>query len=339
MFLMNPKFSWSTYSRPILCLAPMDGYTDSAFRQIIKTICPTCVVFSEMCSTDALAYGSKKTLEMLRFNPRMERPYIVQLFGKNLENFSKAAKTVADLGADGIDLNMGCSVKKVFSSGHGAALRLNSGLAAEIVLTVKNSVKLPVSVKTRLGENSAEDLIEFCLKLQEAGADCLIVHGRTIKQMFQGQADWQPIYTLKKHLKIPVIGNGDVKNKEDAQKLLGNLDGIMVGRATVGNPWVMGEIEVQIQNAKFKMQNEVTSSNSSLARRRVRGGDFQNKIPLILQHAQLAYELKGQRGILEMRKHLVAYFKGIKNASDYRAELVRVQSLKELDDILEKMLF
>ncbi|OGJ56805.1 hypothetical protein A2635_04420 [Candidatus Peribacteria bacterium RIFCSPHIGHO2_01_FULL_51_9] len=314
--------SWSTIPRPIIALAPMAGVTDASYRQIIKRLAPETVVYTEFLSTDALHYGAKRTTEMLHFDPEVERPFIVQVFGKDPEHFLSAAKVIEELGADGIDINMGCPAAKVVSSCHGSALIRRADLAQRLVDATKRAVSIPVSVKTRLGWDTAETLIPFCQKLVEAGADALAIHGRTYHGKFGGKADWSPIYELKKQVSVPVMGNGDIFTAQDALEKIGNLDGVMVGRGTFGNPWLMRDIADAFRTGKVS-DATVTSL------------PFMQKIPFILEHCELAVRVKGeQRGMLEMRRHLSSYVRGIEGASALRERLVRVESLREVKEIL-----
>jgi len=335
-------FSWSTTQRPIVALAPMAGVTDAAYRQLIKRLAPEVIVYSEFLSTDAIHYGANKTMRMMNFNPDIERPFIVQIFGKNPDHFLSAAKLVEEMGADGIDINMGCPAARVTSSCHGSALIREPELAADLVRATKEAVKVPVSVKTRLGWDSSETLIPFCQKLVEAGADALAIHGRTYAQKFSGVADWEPIYELKKNVSVPVIGNGDIRNAQDAVDKLGNLDGVMIGRGTFGNPWLMGDV-VRV----FKSLSPLVTRRASKDERQETRDDtqdlvptiekltFKEKIPLILQHCELAVRLKGEkRGMLEMRKHLASYVRGIPGAKELRAKLVRVEKVEDVRKIL-----
>jgi len=314
----------------------MAGVTDASYRQLIKKLAPEVVVYSEFLSTDALAYSGKKTMAMMHFDPKLERPFIVQIFGKKPEHFLEAAKIVSQMGADGIDINMGCPAAKVVSSCHGSALIKTPELAAELVHATVKSVSIPVSVKTRLGWNTAETLIPFCTRLVEAGAQALAVHGRRFTDKFTGNADWAPIYALKEALPtITIIGNGDICCAQDALDRIGNLDGVMVGRGTIGNPWLLKDIcdaflrIGEMQNVECRMQNVrvVTPTVERLS--------FAEKIPFILEHCELAVKMKGERkGMLEMRKHLAHYIKGIEGAKELRARLVRVETLEDVRRIL-----
>ncbi len=315
-------FSWSKYKKPMLLLAPMAGYTDSPFRQIIKELAPETICVTELISADGIKFGGKKTLEFLEFNKKKERPFIVQLFGKNPEFFDEAAKIVANQGADGIDINMGCPARKVVNSMHGSALLTTPKLAKEIACTTVKATKLPVSVKMRIGFKTYNEkhFLDFIKMLEQTGIQALTIHGRTTAQGFSGTSDWKPICLAKKHLKIPVIGNGDITSAEIALKRLENLDGIMVGRATFGNPWIMAEIASALKGEKY-------ASPTSL----------EEKTPLILKHAKINIKIRGRKGLLEMRKHLAAYIKGFKNASKYRSRLVQVESYDDIKRIFDEI--
>ncbi|MBM3228252.1 tRNA-dihydrouridine synthase [Candidatus Peribacteria bacterium] len=315
-------FCWHKALRPIVALAPMAGVTDASYRQLIKKIAPEVVVYTEFLSTDAIHYGAKKTLQMLHFDAAVERPFIVQVFGKDPEHFLSAAKVIEDLGADGIDINMGCPAAKVVSSCHGSALIRNPDLAAELVHSTKKAVKIPVSVKTRLGWDRVETLIPFCERIIAAGAEALAIHGRRYCDKFSGSANWEPIYALKQALPhIPIIGNGDIASAADAVSKIGNLDGVMVGRGTFGNPWVMAEICEALHRKADSCQLSAIS--------------FQDKIPFILEHCELAVALKGEkRGMLEMRRHLASYVRGQPGAAEMRAQLVRAEKIEDVKAVL-----
>jgi tRNA-dihydrouridine synthase B len=282
-------------------------------------VAPDSIVYTEFLSTDAIHYGAQRTLDMLAFDPALERPFIVQVFGHDPEHFLSAAKVIEQLGADGIDINMGCPAAKVVSSCHGAALLNDANLAAELVAATVKAVSIPVSVKTRLGWDRIDSLIPFCQGLEAAGASALAIHGRRYCDKFSGKADWTPIYELKKHVSLPVIGNGDIASAADAVAKIGNLDGVMIGRGTFGNPWLMQEVMDALRVRE--------SAARPLA--------FADKIPFILEHCELAVRIKGERrGMLEMRRHLSSYVKGFDGAREMREKLVRVEKLAEVRDIL-----
>jgi len=349
---MPSSFSWKNHRRPIVALAPMSGVTDASFRRLVKEIAPETIVYSEFLSTDAIHYGAKKTMAMTNFDPEKESPFIVQIFGKDPAHFLTAAKVIEEMGADGIDINMGCPAARVVSSCHGSALMKTPELAFELVRSAKKAVKIPVSVKTRLGWDSSENFIRFCTGLCEAGADALAIHGRTYTQKYSGKADWEPIYELKKHVAVPVIGNGDITSASDAAEKLGNLDGVMIGRGTVGNPWLMRDVCGALNSQRVE-KSKSRKVNKSLDPSTFRPFDFSTfrlfdfqmsavseptfpeKIPIILRHCELAVELKGEkRGMLEMRKHLASYTKGFDGARELRARLVKVETLGEVGEIL-----
>lgn len=301
----------------------MAGVTDASYRQLIKSLAPETVVYTEFLSSDAIHYGAKRTMSMISFDPKIEHPFIVQIFGKDPEHFLSAAKVIEEMGADGIDINMGCPAAKVVSSCHGSALIKNADLAKRLVDATKKAVSIPVSVKTRLGWDTTENLIPFCQGLVEAGADALAIHGRTYQQQYKGSADWEPIYELKKAVSVPVLGNGDVATAQNAVEKIKNLDGVMVGRGTFGNPWVMKDIADVLIHGKEPGKPTVDTLS------------FEEKIPFIIQHCELAVQVKGEkRGMLEMRRHLASYVKGIDGASDLRSQLVRVEKVSEVQKIL-----
>ncbi len=348
-------FSWFTTARPILALAPMAGVTDASYRQLIKRVAPETIVYTEFLSSDALAYGAEKTLKMLEFDPAIERPFIVQIFGASPAKFLEACKVIEQIGADGIDINMGCPAAKIVSSCYGSALIRNPKLAAELVHAATNAVSIPVSVKTRLGWDKTEELIPFCKGLVEAGAKALSIHGRRYHDKFAGAANWDPIYALKREVSVPVIGNGDIASVDDALAKIGNLDGVMVGRGTFGNPWVMREISEAfgglkerdeltgrwvIQHAKNpafakamagKQKPNSVLQQASASSPEDRMSIFRERLPFILEHCDLSVKTKGEkRGVLEMRRHLSSYIKGFDGAKELR---MRVLTLEHLDDV------
>jgi nifR3 family TIM-barrel protein len=237
-----------------------------------------------------------------------------------------AAKVVEQMGADGIDINMGCPAAKVVSSCHGAALIKSPELAAELVHATCQAVSIPVSVKTRLGWDKKDGLISFCKGLVEAGASALAIHGRRYCDKFTGEADWEPIYALKEAFPhIPVLGNGDIKSGADALAKIRNLDGVMVGRATFGNPWVMADIVESLATGVA-----VTPTGQTLS--------FSQKVPYILEHCRLSVEVKGPvRGVREMRRHLCGYVKGFDGAAEIRATLMITDDPLAVMDIIQQV--
>jgi tRNA-dihydrouridine synthase B len=305
-----PKDFWRKINKPIIALAPMDGYSDSAFRRVCKMVNPNIIVFTEFTSADGLHHGAKKLQDKFRYDPS-EHPIVAQIFGKNTETFVTAAKYCEAQGFDGIDINMGCPSKKVVKSEHGVALRKKPELAFKLVEAVAEATSLPISVKTRLGWNNAEDLIGFGKSLENAGTNMITIHGRTYSEPYGVPAHFEPIYELKKNVTIPVIGNGGITSIADGKNKLGNLDGFMIGQASFGNPWVFSESPAP---------------------------SFAGRISLIKKHAKLLFELKGEKvAMLEIRKHLLHYVKGLPNASLYRSQLVQVKSLNEIELVLRSI--
>lgn len=316
-------FKWADIPKPVFCLAPMEGYTDSAYRRLIKSFAPEAICYTEFTSADGLKYGSAKSFQKISFTPE-EVPLIVQVFGKEVKHFVEVAKVIEEMGAAGIDINMGCPSKKVVNSCHGSALFNNPGLAQEIVHEMQKVVNIDVSVKMRIGFDSYDEakFVSFVKGLEAAGAKAIAMHGRTTKQSYTGQANWEPIYLAKSLLKIPVIGNGDVTSGEIAKERLSHgIDGVMIGRATFGRPWFLREVIDYCQGKEF------TPPQSIL-----------DLIPIILCQTQFSIEHKGEKvGVMEMRKHLASYIKGFPGATDFRFRLVRVSTLKDIEAILEEV--
>lgn len=307
------KDFWLKQKKPIIGLSPMDGYTDSAFRRVCKLVNPEIITFTEFISSDGLHHSKERLKKKFCFHEE-EKPLIAQIFGKQIETFIKAAQILEELGFSGIDLNMGCPAKNVIKSEHGMALRKNWDLAFKLIEAVATNTNLPVSVKTRLGWNDAADLISFSLGAVNAGANLLIIHGRTFKEPYKVPAHLEPIYELKKAVSVPVIGNGGILNLEDGVQKLGNLDGFLIGQASLGNPWVFAAKENIPQN-------------------------FAAKIPVIKSHARFLIETKGlERGTKEIRKFLLLYTRDFYQAKEYRKKITEVASLEEIYAILDEML-
>ncbi|RAP33610.1 dihydrouridine synthase [Candidatus Marinamargulisbacteria bacterium SCGC AG-410-N11] len=300
---MNKNF-WKNIPKPIIGLAPMDGYSDSAFRRICKTVNPNIITVTEFTSADGLHHNRKILKQKLQFHPS-EQPVIAQIFGKNEETFITAAKVCEEMGFSGIDINMGCPSKKVVKSEHGVALRKKPDLAAKLVEALATNTHLPISVKTRLGWSNADNLIPFCKRLESAGANMICIHARTYKEPYNVPAQWEHLYELKEHLNIPLLGNGGVTSYSDGINKLNNLDGFLIGQATFGNPWIFDPLERKLSMTE--------------------------KYDLIIKHAEWLIEHKGEQvGTREIRKHLLAYVKGIPGARQYRSKLVYVNDLNDI---------
>lgn len=334
------KNFWSKLKKPILALAPMAGVTDSAFRHICKDL-GADVVYTEMISADALHHGSKKTLEMLKFNKK-EKPIVLQLFGKHPECFIKATQIVTQAGFDGIDINFGCPAKKVVAHGGGVTLMRNLPLCREIIKNVLNNTKLPVSVKIRSSINketgspaslaslalhrsgpaggkekiTATNFVKFMADLP---LTAIMVHGRPYENPFQAEIDYGMIKKVKRIFKGIVLGNGGIFMPELGQVMLEKTtaDGLGLARGLYGHPWLFQQIKDLLQTGKYKIPTEKQINY------------------IAIQHAKYAFQAKDKYGIIEMRKHLACYTRGRSNASELRQKLVRVNSLDEIKEILK----
>ncbi|MFA5916816.1 MAG: tRNA-dihydrouridine synthase family protein [Candidatus Gracilibacteria bacterium] len=332
-----------------LCfLAPMDGYGDSAYRQTMKKVAPHIMCVTEFYSADGLVH-SKLLADQVLPHSEIEEPLIVQIFGKDPENFAKAAKIIERYNIAGIDVNMGCPAKKVVKSGHGSGLIINEEVAYRIVDELNKATKLPISVKTRLGFEGDDNLIRFAKGLENAGASLLTVHGRTTKQAYTGTANLDPIYELKNHINIPLICNGDIQNYEDGMRKVRNLDGFMIGRASFGNPWCFmkspchsehkfAESIIQGLSTKQSTKDPEINSGGQIQGKFINGQYFPSLseiLEIMFFHATKLVETKGERkGSLEIRKHLVCYLKSFPGVKNYRKRLVTVESLKEVEDVI-----
>lgn len=289
---------------PVACLAPMDGITDMAYRRIVRKLNPSVYLYSEFTSINGIEHA-EVVRNRLNYKPE-ELPYIVQLFGNEPDLFQKTVARFKDSGITAIDINMGCPAKKIIKSNNGGSLMKDRDLACRIIEACCKGAEVPITVKTRLGWSDANNLLEFSKALINAGAQAICIHGRTYRQKFKGHADWSPIYELKKAVKVPVIGNGDLKNKEDGLKLLKNLDGYMIGRAAIGNPWVFW---------------------SSEERENV---DLKAIISTMIEHFQLLREYKEEQlSLIEFRKHISGYIKGFDGAKSFRSLLMKSTNEKE----------
>lgn len=288
----------------------MDGFTNSPFRRICTSLNPRIVVFTEFTSAEGLAHDAEKIKARFRFTPE-EQPIIAQIFGSDIPSFIHAAQWLEARGFAGIDINMGCPSRTVVRSECGIALRRHHDLAFRLVDAVATHTALPVSVKTRLGLADASDLLAFGKGCEGAGANLLTIHGRTYDEPYGTPAHFEPIYELKRHVSIPVLANGGITSLADGRAKLENLDGFLIGQAAIGNPWALTEHPLV---------------------------PFHEKVPTILRHAEEMVALRGEQfGMREMRKHLVAYVKGLQNARELRAVLVRVTSLAGLRAVLAPM--
>jgi len=309
-------FAWSAQPKPIFALSPMADMTDSPFCRLVKSY-GADVMFREMVSAEAIVRDNGKTWKMVDFDVS-ERPLVQQIFGKDPAVVAEAARVVVErVKPDGIDLNMGCPVRKLTCDFNGAALMREPELASRVVRAVREAVSVPVSVKIRLGWSDPNDCLTFAPLLESAGADLVSVHGRTKEQGYSGKADWATIAKVKSRLTIPLLANGDVVTPEDAKRCLEatGADGVLVARGALGNPWILKQMKEYVEGGEVRMAIGYAERKAAT-----------------LRHASLAEERYGDRAWVLMRKHLAWYWKGFPRAQDLRSRLVRVTNRKELED-------
>lgn len=299
-----------------LVLAPMAGVTDLAFRQICRELGAGLTV-TEMVSAKALCYQDRKTRSLLRLGPG-EHPAGVQIFGSDAACMAEAACMAAELsGADFIDINMGCPVGKVVSNGDGSALMKDPEKAARIAEAVVKACPVPVTVKMRRGwDKGSINAVELAKMLEQAGISAIAVHGRTRTQMYAGQADWTTIREVKQAVSVPVIANGDVFAPEDAVRILEftGADMAMIGRGCFGNPWLF-------QQARAALEGEPIPPLPPLAERWATA----------VRQVELAAADKGEHiAVLEARKQLCWYLKGVSHANYYKEQIVRMDTLEDV---------
>ena len=296
-----------------ILLAPMAGITDLSFRKLCKEQ-GAGLVETEMVSSKAIFYNDEKTLKMLNMEGE-KRPIAVQIFGSDPEVMAKATEYLNDK-ADIIDINMGCPAPKVVKNGDGSKLLLDLELVGKIVEAVVKVSKVPVTVKLRKGWDSDHIVaVEAAKIIEEKGASAIIIHGRTREEFYTGKADWDIIKKVKEAVKIPVIGNGDVVDSTSAKEMFDktNVDGIMIGRGTLGNPWIFKQIISTLNNEEYL------------------GPTKEEKLETILKHYDMLTAEKGEyTAVREMRKHVSFYIKGMENATTIRNE---INSLEDEDEI------
>jgi nifR3 family TIM-barrel protein len=341
---------WSTLKKPIIGLAPMDGVTDAAFRIITKKYGGPDIMFTEFTSVEGWCRGSKDWKRNLMFD-ESERPIIAQIYGKTPEFFYESSKKIAKMGFDGVDINMGCPSKSVNNSGAGAALIKTPKLAQEIVAAVQNGVnkKIPVSIKTRLGYE--ENIIDKWLSLLlETKPVAITLHGRTFKEGYKGQADWESIGRAAKIAKgsgVLILGNGDVQSRKDGEEKCQKygVDGVLIGRAAYGNPWIfLNDQKKGPNNIRPVRKNKVDSKRTTdFSVGAAYHADPNIITKVVLEHAQIFEKMfqqfdKGEgRYFQAMRKHLAWYIKGFEGAKEIRQKLVRANNSEEVKKILSEI--
>lgn len=302
-------------------LAPLAGISNMAFRRINRDF-GVALTFTEMVSANGLIRGMKKTMQYLDAYPE-DRPLGVQIFGAQPDILAGAAAIITDGGADLLDINMGCPVKKVVKTGAGAALMKDPAKIAQILKAVRKATNLPLTVKLRAGLRPQEiNVVEVSLIAQDCGVDAVTVHPRTANQGFSGKADWSLIAAVKRQLRIPVIGNGDIRSGQDAVRMMQTTgcDGVMVARGCLGNPWIFAQIAAL-------MTDRIEPAAPSLAERE----------QMIRRHLLMELGACGTAaGIKAFRKHLLWYTKGLKGGAQFRQMIGAVEDKDQILDHLER---
>ncbi|MDR0907278.1 MAG: tRNA dihydrouridine synthase DusB [Rikenellaceae bacterium] len=312
--------------RPLL-LAPMEDVTDPSFRAMCKGF-GADVVYTEFISSDGLIRDAAKSLAKLTISDE-ERPIGIQLYGHLIEPMVEAARVAESAAPDIIDINFGCPVKKIANRGAGSGMMRDVPTMVEMTRQIVKAVRTPVTVKTRLGwDDDHKNIEEIALRLQDVGIAALTIHGRTRAQMYRGQADWTLIGAVKNNpaIRIPIIGNGDISSPEGAAEAFERwgVDGVMIGRATYGRPWIFREVKHYLATGEVLPQPSVVE-----------------RVEIAKRHLLLSVEVKGEKvGVLEMRRHLSSYFKGLPDFKPTRLALVTLadvgELLQTLDGIIER---
>ncbi|MDY3521734.1 tRNA dihydrouridine synthase DusB [Riemerella anatipestifer] len=308
-----------------LLLAPMEDVSDPPFRRLCK-MHGADLMYSEFISSEGLirdAIKSKKKLDIFDY----ERPVGIQIFGGDEEAMAMSAKIVETVQPDLVDINFGCPVKKVVCKGAGAGVLKDIDLMVRLTKAVVNSTHLPVTVKTRLGwDTSSINIDEVAERLQEAGIKALTIHARTRAQMYKGEADWEHISRIKQNpnIEIPIFGNGDIDSPQKALDYKNKYacDGVMIGRAAIGYPWIFNEVK------HFFQTGELLSEPT-----------LQDRLTAVRQHAEWSTEWKGERlGLIEMRQHYSNYFRGVPHFKEYRKRFLEILTLEEMDSLISQII-
>ena len=307
-----------------LLLAPMEDVSDPPFRALCKKN-GADLMFTEFISSEGLIRDAEKSVQKLDIY-EYERPIGIQIFGDKIESMRQAAEIAEKAKPEIIDINYGCPVKKVACKGAGAGILLDLPKMQSMTKEIVDAVNVPVTVKTRLGwdENSIK-IVEVAKRLQDVGIKALTIHGRTRKQMYKGEANWEYIAKVKNdpQIKIPIFGNGDIDSSEKALEYKNryNVDGIMIGRASIGYPWIFNEIKNFINKNK-----------------KIKKPSLHERIETVKKHLDFSIEWKGETlGLIEMRRHYTNYFRGIENFKKFRMKLIESTSYEESLETLNKI--
>ena len=307
-----------------LLLAPMEDVSDPPFRALCKKH-GADLMFTEFISSEGLIRDAEKSTQKLDIYD-FERPIGIQIFGNNIESMMEATRICERANPEIIDINYGCPVKKVANKGAGAGILRDIPKMVEMTKQIVNSTKLPVTVKTRLGwDENTKHIVEVAERLQDVGIKAISIHGRTRKQMYKGNADWTLIKAVKDNprMNIPVFGNGDVDSPAKAKLMRDDfgLDGAMIGRASIGNPWIFNEIKHFLKTGNYLDKPNMTE-----------------RVEACKQHLKHSIEWKGNiLGIAEMKRHYTNYFKGIIDFKPYRIKMVTSDSPHEINDTLDEV--
>lgn len=305
-------------------LAPMAGVSDRAYRELcVRFGAAYCV--SEMVSSKALSFNSKKSEELMEISD-LERPCGIQIFGDDPKCMADAAKHALENKPDIIDINMGCPAPKISSNGSGSALMKNPRLCGEIVKAVTAVTDIPVTVKIRKGwDDDSVNAVEVAKICESAGAAAITVHGRTRQQYYKPPVDYDIIKAVRESVSVPVIANGDIDSAERAKKVMDitGCDLVMIGRATLGNPWIFSQINAYLENPNVKIHTP----------------DLEERLGVMIEHISKMVEYKGEHmAMLQARKLVVGYFKGMKGAAALRNEAGKIKTLDDLYELRQKAL-